>query len=316
MGSVPSDGSRWWIGDLLSYAGKNTAIPTRLSLRRRATRNRPKNFAWVSRKCPKEIRRAELSWRSHKIVAALKREDQIEWLARAAEEVWSSDELAGSSGGRVRPGERGQRWRQTLSEPGACLPLPKLWPRRSGSGLQKGVVMMMAEVEHDRHERTYRRLAVRGLGRFEPGVQARRIRAGLRERVGRSGSDYLRDKRHSHPRPARDVREVRGEDLGAPDVSTVGLLEDFSMIGRKPRGQTRDALLRVRQACRRGSATRFLCRERRRPHDRSLIRAPLRSDRTNLTQKGLLRRGPNAGRIMAWGTPGTKAGGADRPSRE
>lgn len=97
--------STWWLGDLLAYgedkvwdtyadAAEATGFATG-SLR---------NMASISRQVPPEMREPGLPWRTHKVVAPLKADEQREWLALALAKGMASDEVArairgsGSSG--------------------------------------------------------------------------------------------------------------------------------------------------------------------------------------------------------------------------
>jgi hypothetical protein len=53
-----------------------------------------RQYAYVAGHVPVAIRRDDLSWRHHLVVAKLKPSDQQPWLQRAAENRWSSRTLA------------------------------------------------------------------------------------------------------------------------------------------------------------------------------------------------------------------------------
>jgi hypothetical protein len=87
--------SSWWIGDLLVFAGKRygetyVAAQDATGYKLQTL----KNFAWVARKCPPSMRRPELSWRAHKIVASRPDNERRRWLDRAVREEWTSAKLA------------------------------------------------------------------------------------------------------------------------------------------------------------------------------------------------------------------------------
>jgi hypothetical protein len=84
----------WWIGDALVYAedrfGDHAAELVQLLDRADATL---RIYAWVSRRVPPHIRRAELSHTHHKIVAGLDHEEQERFLERAVREGLPSGPL-------------------------------------------------------------------------------------------------------------------------------------------------------------------------------------------------------------------------------
>jgi hypothetical protein len=91
---VVADSSAWWLGDWLVF-GQNR-FPDRYeqaiaesSLDYQTLRN----YAWVARKIPPELRRAELSFQHHAEVAALPEDERARWLDRAKEGGWSRSEL-------------------------------------------------------------------------------------------------------------------------------------------------------------------------------------------------------------------------------
>lgn len=81
----------WWIGDLLvgGRAVYGDAIDA-LGVEIKTLDNK----AWVARKVAPGRRRQELPWRAHRVVAKCEPHEQERWLARAAKEGWTSDELS------------------------------------------------------------------------------------------------------------------------------------------------------------------------------------------------------------------------------
>jgi hypothetical protein len=55
--------------------------------------DRVKDYAYAASNVPVAIRRADLSWNHHRVVAKLVPAEQEIWLARAADERWSYREL-------------------------------------------------------------------------------------------------------------------------------------------------------------------------------------------------------------------------------
>lgn len=91
---VIADSSAWWLGDWLVFG--QDRFPDRYeqalagsSLNYQTLRN----YAWVARKFPRELRRAELSFQHHAEVAALPEAERSRWLDRAQEGHWSRGEL-------------------------------------------------------------------------------------------------------------------------------------------------------------------------------------------------------------------------------
>jgi hypothetical protein len=91
---IVADSSAWWLGDWLVFGQHR--FPDRYeqaiagsSLNYQTLRN----YAWVARKFPPELRRAELSFQHHAEVAALPEGERARWLDRAQEGRWSRSEL-------------------------------------------------------------------------------------------------------------------------------------------------------------------------------------------------------------------------------
>lgn len=51
------------------------------------------NYASIAARIPLDVRRIELNFSAHEPVAALPREEQVEWLDRCVENAWTRDEL-------------------------------------------------------------------------------------------------------------------------------------------------------------------------------------------------------------------------------
>jgi len=85
----------WWLGDLLAHGeqrqwGETYAVAAAVTNR---TRGYLRNLAYVSRQVAPSSRRADIPWRAHRAVAPLAADEQREWLATAAAEGWTADEL-------------------------------------------------------------------------------------------------------------------------------------------------------------------------------------------------------------------------------
>jgi hypothetical protein len=85
----------WWIGDWCNYGAaaygekySQAADETGLDYQTLA------NYAWVSEAIPPEMRRAELSFTHHSIVASLRtKNEKAKWLDHAAAGGWTTREL-------------------------------------------------------------------------------------------------------------------------------------------------------------------------------------------------------------------------------
>lgn len=87
-------GASWWLGDLLVFGEKRYGETYEAALKTTGRSLQTlKNLAWVARRVKPAVRRADLPWRSHRVVAPLVEEEQVKWLAMAAEHGWTSDEL-------------------------------------------------------------------------------------------------------------------------------------------------------------------------------------------------------------------------------
>lgn len=89
-----SDASAWWIGDVLSfgewrYGEKYRTVLAVIEFEY----ERARNYAYVSGNVPAAVRRADLSWSHHRIVAPLVPAEQERWLSSASENGWSVREL-------------------------------------------------------------------------------------------------------------------------------------------------------------------------------------------------------------------------------
>jgi hypothetical protein len=88
-------GAQWWVGDLLAFgerANYGDMYTAAVAVTGRSLQTL-KSYTWVSRHVAPSVRRPELPWRSHRLVAPLPEDQQREWLTLASEEGWSSDEL-------------------------------------------------------------------------------------------------------------------------------------------------------------------------------------------------------------------------------
>jgi hypothetical protein len=87
--------SAWWLGDWLvygewCYGSKYRVAVEHLSL----TYDRLRDYAYVAANVRPPVRRRDLSFSHHRLVAKLAPDDQRAWLARAAAERWSKRTLA------------------------------------------------------------------------------------------------------------------------------------------------------------------------------------------------------------------------------
>jgi hypothetical protein len=87
-------GTQWWVGDLVAFGEKRYGETYELALRATSRSIQTlKSYAWVSRKVAPAVRRADLPWRSHRLVAPLPEQEQRRWLGMAAKGGWTSEEL-------------------------------------------------------------------------------------------------------------------------------------------------------------------------------------------------------------------------------
>ena len=90
-----SDGVAFWVGDWLAYGewrygDKYRTALTELEL----SYDRIRDYAYVAGNVPEPVRRDDLTWSHHRVVAKLIPAEQETWLARAAEAGWSYRQLA------------------------------------------------------------------------------------------------------------------------------------------------------------------------------------------------------------------------------
>lgn len=91
---VIADSSAWWLGDWLVFG--QDRFPDRYEQALAGTTlnyQTLRNYAWVARKFPPALRRAELSFQHHAEVAALPEPERSCWLDQAQEGRWSRGEL-------------------------------------------------------------------------------------------------------------------------------------------------------------------------------------------------------------------------------
>lgn len=84
----------WWLGDLLAYGEKAWGNYGEMAAATGFAVGSLKNMASVSRSVPPEMREPGLPWRTHKVVAPLKPDEQREWLGLALAKGIKSDDLA------------------------------------------------------------------------------------------------------------------------------------------------------------------------------------------------------------------------------
>ncbi len=102
-------GAQWWVGDLLAFGEERAAYGEMYTAAKKATgRSVPtlKSYAWVSRKIAPSVRRADLPWRSHRLVAPLPEEEQRRWLKLADDGGWTSEELDRELRGAGKAGKK------------------------------------------------------------------------------------------------------------------------------------------------------------------------------------------------------------------
>ena len=90
-----ADASSWWIGDWLVAAKGRYArrYDAALQLWPERSREGLQSLAAVCRAVPPHVRRADLEYSHHQVVAKLTETEQIEWLTRAANEGMTRDQL-------------------------------------------------------------------------------------------------------------------------------------------------------------------------------------------------------------------------------
>ena len=89
-----AESSSWWIGDVLAYGEWKYGEKYRTVLEQLELEyDRARDLAYVAGNVPASIRRADLSWSHHRLVAKLLPVDQERWLERAAAEGMSFREL-------------------------------------------------------------------------------------------------------------------------------------------------------------------------------------------------------------------------------
>jgi hypothetical protein len=86
MGTAAS----WWIGDALShgewhYGTKYREVLAEIEIEY----DRIRDYVYVSGNVPPAVRRADLTWKHHRVVAKLVPNEQEQWLEQAAEESWT-----------------------------------------------------------------------------------------------------------------------------------------------------------------------------------------------------------------------------------
>ena len=96
--------SAWWIGDWLvygewRYGQKYSTVTEALNL----NYDRLRDYCYVSGNVSRIVRRSDLSWTHHRVVAKLESKQQSAWLERAAKRKWSKRELADAVAGAATP---------------------------------------------------------------------------------------------------------------------------------------------------------------------------------------------------------------------
>lgn len=84
---------QWWIGDWLNYNEDFADAYEKAKEKTGLDVKTLQDNRWVASKVDKSLRRENLSFNHHKVVASLSPEKQREWLDRAEEENWSIREL-------------------------------------------------------------------------------------------------------------------------------------------------------------------------------------------------------------------------------
>lgn len=92
--SLMERGSPWWLGDALVQGDHRYGSTYEKALKATGySRGHLQNVASVARRVPAHVRRPDLPWNVHAIVAALEESEQQRWLELAAEGDWSAPEL-------------------------------------------------------------------------------------------------------------------------------------------------------------------------------------------------------------------------------
>jgi hypothetical protein len=93
----PERATSWHVGDLLAFGERRFGDGSyRLAAEALGYSNLGslRNLASVSRNVDPEVRQPDISWRAHRVVAKLEKVAQRDWLSKAAQCKWTSDELA------------------------------------------------------------------------------------------------------------------------------------------------------------------------------------------------------------------------------
>jgi hypothetical protein len=85
--------STWWLGDLLAYGEKAWDSYAEAAEATGFAIGSLRNMASISRRVAPETREPGLHWRTHRAVAALRPEEQREWLRIALIKGMTSDEV-------------------------------------------------------------------------------------------------------------------------------------------------------------------------------------------------------------------------------
>lgn len=97
-----NEAAAWWLGDWLvygewCYGAKYRTAVAQLGL----SYDRLRDYAYVAGNVPRAIRRADLGFYHHRLVAKLDPDLQREWLRRAAEAKWTKRQLEQAIAGSV-----------------------------------------------------------------------------------------------------------------------------------------------------------------------------------------------------------------------
>ena len=92
---------QWWVGDWLNYGEEWFGEEHAQAIGMAGVEHKTlRNWQWVARRVPAELRNPELSWSHHRIVADLDNPADIrDVLKRADHEGWTTRELAQAVGG-------------------------------------------------------------------------------------------------------------------------------------------------------------------------------------------------------------------------
>jgi hypothetical protein len=127
-----STGARWLLADLLAYGQERWPEEYAQALNPlRFTQGYVSNLVWVARHVPWSVRRADLSFSHHQVVAPLPAEQQTMWLEMAADTGMTRDDLRSALQAALTGGKTEEPPTILPSTPGSALRLVLDWLRGS-----------------------------------------------------------------------------------------------------------------------------------------------------------------------------------------